>query len=202
MKFGNVLVNFCNWMWRFMILNFLWVIGTLLGLIVFGIMPSTVAMFYILRKWIQGNLEIPLITTFINIYKEEFIRSNKCGLPFFILFLFLSFDLIILYNMQESYSLILYILVMTVLFFVSISFMFFFPTYVHFKYTNKEYVKNSFIIALTSPMQTGLIFVGFLILSYIVKGRLGFAAFFFISIPSYLVMHVCYKKFLQLQKNV
>ena len=101
MKFGNVLVNFCNWMWRFMILNFLWVIGTLLGLIVFGIMPSTVAMFYILRKWIQGNLEIPLITTFINIYKEEFIRSNKCGLPFFILFLFLSFDLIILYNMQE-----------------------------------------------------------------------------------------------------
>ena len=61
MKFGDVLLNFCEWIWRFMILNFLWVIFMVAGGVVLGIMPSTVATFYILRKWVQGNFDIPIL---------------------------------------------------------------------------------------------------------------------------------------------
>lgn len=202
MKFGDILLNFCEWIWRFMILNFLWVVFMVAGGVALGIMPSTVATFYILRKWVQGNFDVPIFKTFKYVYKKEFVNSNKCGFVFFALFAFLAFDLAILYKMEALYSTVLYIIVMTVLFFVSISFMFFFPLYVHFEQSNKEYIKNSFIIALSSPFQTLLILIGLYILSYIVKGNLGLVLFFFIAIPGYLIMHVSNKKFKQIQRSM
>lgn len=202
MKFGDILLNFCEWIWRFMILNFLWVVFMVAGGVALGIMPSTVATFYILRKWVQGDFDVPIFKTFKYVYKKEFVNSNKCGFVFFALFAFLAFDLAILYKMEALYSTVLYIIVMTVLFFVSISFMFFFPLYVHFEQSNKEYIKNSFIIALSSPFQTFLILIGLYILSYIVKGNLGLVLFFFIAIPGYLIMHVSNKKFKQIQRSM
>lgn len=200
MKFGDVLLNFCEWIWRFMILNFLWVVFVIAGGVVLGIMPSTVATFYILRKWVQGNFDMPIFKTFKSVYKKEFVNSNKCGFVFFVLFAFLAFDLAILYKMEALYSTVLYLIVMTVLFFVSISFMFFFPLYVHFEQSNKEYIKNSFIISLSSPFQTLLILIGLYILVYIVKSNLGLLLFFCMAVPGYLIMHVSNKKFNELQR--
>lgn len=202
MKFGDILLNFCEWVWRFMILNFLWVVFTVLGGVVLGIMPATTSVFYILRKWVQGDLDLHVFKTFKEIYKNEFVNTNKCGIVFFVLFAFLAFDLAVLYNIEAIYSTFLYMLVMAVLFFVSIAFMFFFPTYVHFKLSNKEYIKNSFILAVTSPFQTLLIFIGFFILFYSVQSNLGFAVFFFLVVPGYLVMHVMHKKFIKLQQTI
>ncbi|MGL5315351.1 MAG: YesL family protein [Peptostreptococcaceae bacterium] len=202
MKLGDVLLNFCNWIWKFMSLNFLWVIFMAAGGVVFGIMPSTVSTFHILRKWIKGDLDIPIFKTFVDVYKKEFINSNKCGLVFLGIFVFLAFDLAILYKIEALYSTVLYILVMAVLFFVTLAFVYFFPTYVHFKFTNKEYIKNSFILSLSSPKQTLLILIGFFILSYIVKSNAGLLMFFFMAIPGYWVMHVLYKRFIQLQKSM
>lgn len=200
MKFGDILLNFCEWIWRFMILNFLWVVFVIAGGVVLGIMPSTVATFYILRKWVQGNFDMPIFKTFKSVYKKEFVNSNKCGFVFFVLFAFLAFDLAILYKMEALYSTVLYLIVMTVLFFVSISFMFFFPLYVHFEQSNKEYIKNSFIISLSSPFQTLLILIGLYILVYIVKSNLGLLLFFCMAVPGYLIMHVSNKKFNELQR--
>lgn len=165
-------------------------------------MPSTIATFYILRKWVQGELEIPIFNTFKEVYKKEFINTNKCGIVFLAIFTFLAFDLAVLYRIEAIYSTILYVLVMAVLFFVSMSFMYFFPTYVHFKLTNKEYVKNSFVVALSSPYQTLLILIGFGLLYYIVQSNAGLIMYFFMVIPGYWVMNVAYKRFLQLQRSM
>jgi len=202
MKFGDMLLEFCEWIWRFMLLNFLWVASMVAGGIIFGIMPSTIASFHILRKWVQGELDIPVFKIFKDIYKKEFINSNKCGLVFIAVFAFLALDLNILYKMEALYSTILYILVMAVLFFVTLAFIYFFPTYVHFKQTNKEYIKNSFVLALSSPLQSILILVGFGLLYYIAKSNVGLIMFFFMSIPGYWVMHVLHKRFLQLQRSL
>ena len=77
MKFGDILLNFCEWIWRFMILNFLWVVFVIAGGVVLGIMPSTVATFYILRKWVQGNFDMPIFKTFKSVYKKEFVNSRS-----------------------------------------------------------------------------------------------------------------------------
>ena len=143
MKFGDVLLNFCEWIWRFMILNFLWVIFMVAGGVVLGDNAFySRQRFTYLENGFRGIL-ICLYLKHLKIFiKKEFINSNKCGSVFFALFAFLAFDLTILYKMEAMYSTVLYIIVMTVLFFVSISFMFFFPLYVYFEQSNKEYIKN------------------------------------------------------------
>ena len=93
MKMESVIFNFCSWIWKFALLNFLWSIGVLFGGVVLGIMPSTVATFHILRKWVQGDLEINIFETFKNTYKQEFLNSNKCGAIFLGIFLFISLPL-------------------------------------------------------------------------------------------------------------
>ena len=202
MKLGDVLLNSCEWIWRFMILNFLWVVFMVCGGVIFGIMPSTIATFYVLRKWVKGDFDFHILKTFKQVYKDEFINSNKCGFVFFVIFAFLAFDLNVLYRIEALYSTILYAIVMAVLFFVSVAFIYFFPTYVHFKSSNKEYIKNSFVLALTSPFQTILILIGFGLLYYIVKSNAGLLMFFAIVVPGYWVMHVLHKKFLQLQRSM
>ncbi|WP_270941365.1 YesL family protein [Romboutsia lituseburensis] len=202
MKLGDVLLNSCEWIWRFMILNFLWVVFMIGGGVVFGIMPSTIATFYILRKWVQGEFDFNILKTFKDVYKNEFINTNKCGLVFFAIFAFLAFDLNILFKIEAMYSTVLYILVMAVLFFVSMAFVYFFPAYVHFKSSNKEYIKNSFVLALSSPFQTILILIGFGLLYYMVQSNGGLLMFFCMVIPGYWVMHVLYKRFLQLQRSM
>lgn len=197
MKLEKLFFEFCDWSWRFMKLNFLWMTFTILGGIVFGIMPATVATFYIMRKWMQQELETPMFTTFKEVYKKEFINTNKCGLVFMAIFIFLAIDLNILYNMDAMYSTVLYMVVMAVLFFVSIAFMYFFPTYVHFDLSIKGYIKNSFILSLISPKQTILMIVGLIGTSYFIKSNPGLIPFFSVAVPSYWIMNVAYKRFLK-----
>ncbi|MGL5694565.1 MAG: YesL family protein [Peptostreptococcaceae bacterium] len=202
MKLDGIAMNFCNWIWRFIQLNFYWGIFVVMGLGIFGLMPATVATFYILRKWIQGNLETPIFSTFKEVYKKEFIQSNKCGVFFLAMFIFLAFDLNILYQMEESYSTILYIIVYTVLLFVSIAFIYFFPTYVHFELSAKDYIKNSFILSLISPFQTLLIAVGLGLIAYFIKSNPGLLAYFAIVVPGYLIMHILYKRFSVIKTSI
>lgn len=183
-----------------MLLNFFWSIGTLLGGVVLGIMPSTVATFYILRKWVQGELDIKIFDSFKNVYKKEFVNSNKCGFIFVAIFLFLAFDLWILYQIEAMYATILYIIVNAALFFAVIAFIYFFPTYVHFDLSTKEYVKHSFILSLASPKQTILIIAGISLLAYFVKDNPGLLVYFAVVVPGYWIMHVLYKRFVKLQR--
>lgn len=201
MKSGSLLVNFCDWAYKFLILNFLWVGFTLLGGILFGIMPSTIATFHILRKFVQGDLDIPLFKTYKDVYFKEFKNANICGLFFAGVFLFLAFDLNILFKIEATYSTILYILVMSVLFYVTIAFIYFFPTYVHFELNLKDYIKNSFILSLISPIQTFIVIIAFGALFTLVKFMPGLIPFFFVVVPCYLIMKVLYKRFLILRKR-
>lgn len=200
MKMESVIFNFCSWIWKFAVLNLFWSVGTLLGGVVLGIMPSTVATFYVLRKWVQGDLEINIFESFKGAYKKEFLKSNKCGAVFLGIFLFLAFDLWILYQIDAIYATIIYILVNATLFFSVIAFIYFFPTYVHFELSTKDYIKNSFMLSMGSPKETILILIGIALLAYFVKSSPGLLIYFAVVVPGYWVMNILYKKFLKLQR--
>jgi uncharacterized membrane protein YesL len=51
--------------------NFLWAAFTLLGLVVFGIGPSTYALASICRQWVRGK-SIPVFASYWKYYKESF----------------------------------------------------------------------------------------------------------------------------------
>ncbi|MCR6108160.1 DUF624 domain-containing protein [Salipaludibacillus agaradhaerens] len=60
-------------------LNALWIGFTVLGLGVFGLFPSTVSLFSISRKWIQGDEELPLFKSFASYFKDVFVKANLVG---------------------------------------------------------------------------------------------------------------------------
>lgn len=71
------------WMLRFLkliYLNILWVIGTIAGLGIFGIGPSTVALHCILRQWLQHNEDEPIAQSFIKYYKLNFKEASIIGM--------------------------------------------------------------------------------------------------------------------------
>ncbi|MGE6629205.1 YesL family protein [Bacillus sp. NPDC077027] len=72
----NGMYLFCEWVMRLAYLNVLWIFFTLLGLGVFGVMPATVAMFAVVKKWGDGNIEEPIFKQFAKVYKEEWCKSN------------------------------------------------------------------------------------------------------------------------------
>lgn len=83
--FTNPLINkiysLSNWIVKICYVNLLWGIFMLVGLIVFGFFPATVALFTVCRKWVLGDRDVPIFSTFWSAYKkgiypEQSFRSS------------------------------------------------------------------------------------------------------------------------------
>jgi uncharacterized membrane protein YesL len=74
--------------------NFLWVLFTLLGLIIFGIGPSTYALVSICRQWIRGNQNVSVFKAFWKYYKENFKESVFISWIYLVAGLVLTVDLL------------------------------------------------------------------------------------------------------------
>src|SRR5699024_8438852 len=70
--------RFSVWTLRLAYVNFCWILFTLLGLVLFGFMPATAAMFSIVRKWIGQRRH----SSFYNIsktFQEKLYRNEWIG---------------------------------------------------------------------------------------------------------------------------
>lgn len=72
---GNVIYNVCDWMMRLAIINLLWIGFSLLGVVVFGVYPASVATVSLLKEWIAGRRPSP-ISYFWSHYKQSFLSAN------------------------------------------------------------------------------------------------------------------------------
>ncbi len=59
--------RFAVWVTKFAYLNLLWIAFSLLGLGLFGLFPATAAMFAVVRKWINGEKDIPVFHVFLEV---------------------------------------------------------------------------------------------------------------------------------------
>src|SRR5699024_6342603 len=67
------------WITRFAYMNLSWVLYSAVGLLFLGILPATSAMFAVVRKWIDGDTDIPVFETFWDAYRQEFVKINLLG---------------------------------------------------------------------------------------------------------------------------
>src|SRR5690625_2733437 len=72
----DALYHFCAWLMRLAYLNVLWLAFSLLGLLIVGFAPATLAMFSVIRKWMMGEKEVAIFPLFWKSYREEFFRAN------------------------------------------------------------------------------------------------------------------------------
>lgn len=182
--------RFCEWLMRLAYANILWILFTLIGFIILGIMPATVAMFTLVRKWLRNEPDIPVFRTFFNTFKKEFITSNLFGLIFAATAYILYIDLQYL-SIATGYlhTLLLSALVLTGTVF-TLLLMNFFPVYVHYDLKFLQYMKYSVMIGITNLHYTIMMGLGLWLIYYFFMFIPGLLPFFSISVPAFFIMWI------------
>ncbi|MCT1576867.1 YesL family protein [Oceanobacillus kimchii] len=177
------------WITRFAYLNILWVAFTILGLGIFGLMPATVAMFAVVRKWNMGEQDITIFPMFWKTFRQEFVKSNGLGLLLVAIGYLLTIEFQIL-GTQTSliYQMVQFSVVVILILYVMVV-AFFFPIYVHFNLKSMDYIKWPFIIGIIHPILTVVLLVGIGLLLSITFYSLPALLFLFGgSVTAYILM--------------
>ncbi|WP_066172714.1 YesL family protein [Bacillus marinisedimentorum] len=200
--FSGFLYVSSEWIMRFGIATVLWAVFTILGFFIFGIMPATAALFGLARKWVIGERDAPLIRTFWMLYKKEFKSSNILGLALSIMGLVLYMD----YKFfQSSEQLIFQLLSYMLIFFIFIYFIvliYIFPLFVHYDLNIRDYFKNSFLIAVSSPVETLGMIGSILVITYATYLFPGIFSFFIPSIVAFTLVWFANKVFKKVERKI
>lgn len=188
--------KFSVWAVRLAYVNFLWVVFTLLGLGVFGLMPATTAMFAVVRKWHMDEPDIKILPTFWKTYKQEFVKVNVLGIMLFALGYLLIMEFQILRLQESTVYMIVSFGVLAILCLYAIVLTYFFPIFVHFNLKLTDYLKWPFVIGIVHPILTVVLIGGILVLYYITFITIPAILFFFGgSIAAFIIMWGASKTF-------
>jgi uncharacterized membrane protein YesL len=143
-----------EWVMRLAYVNILWISFSLLGLVLFGFFPATVAMFTVVRKWVRKETDVPVFKLFWTTYKAEFLKSNLLGLiiGFAGVVMYFNFTIIEATVIPAFKWLYIPYIIITVLYLFTL--LYIFPVFVHFNIKIKEVVKNAFILMTVNPLVT------------------------------------------------
>lgn len=180
-----------NWVTRFAWLNLLWLAFTFLGLILFGIMPATIAMFAVTRKWVQKDYDVPVFKTFFKHYKENFIKGNLFGLVIYILGYFLSVFLKYTGLMSESsvYPILFGIFVIAA-FLYTMLVLYIAPVFVHYQLSFWQYIRYAVTIGAIN-VHYSICTLAFLGIIYYISLKIpGVTLFFSFSVSAYVAMFI------------
>ncbi|MBD1379397.1 YesL family protein [Metabacillus arenae] len=176
-----------EWISRLAYVNFLWLLFTLTGLVLLGIMPATVALFAVIRKWVLGKNEFSVFSVFWKTYRKEFVKSNFLGAVLVIFSFILYVDLAFIPIEGIFFTLIRFgVLVISFLFLIVL--LYIFPVYVHYDWKIGMYLKYAFILGASYPHFTFGMMIGIFILYLILTIVPGVIPFFSVSLLAFMIM--------------
>jgi uncharacterized membrane protein YesL len=147
----NGVYRFCEWVTRLAYLNLLWIAFTLVGLIIFGVGPATIAMYTVTRKWLTESPDIPIFKTFFEAYKKEFRKGNVLGIILFSIGAILYVDFMVLDLLSQETSILKVIFSSLFVVFVMML-LYIFPVFVHYDIPLSKNFKYALIIGFTRPL--------------------------------------------------
>lgn len=190
----------CEWVMRMAYLNILWLLFSVLGLGIFGVIPATIAVFAIQRKWLQEEEDIPIFFTFWHQYKTNFVSSNKLGIILILIGWIIYFDLKFFVSKPELVFQLISFAIFTLSIWYMIVLLYIFPVFVHYELKLLDNIKIAFYLGILNPSRTiGVAACGggiaFLVL-YFPK----LLPFFGVSLPCFVLMLFASQGFLKVEK--
>lgn len=188
----------CEWIMRLAYIQFLWIIFSLIGGIFLGIFPATSAMYEVSRKWMKGDMDVPVFKSFWNQYRKDFLKINILGWIMVIIGFVLYFYLIWGQGLIGYVSLLFYFLFFLTAVAYIMCVIFIFPIFVNFELKLFQYLKYSLLFALSSPLHVfkmGIIFIFFIYLLKWMPGLLPFLSVGLICFTNLRITNQGLKKF-------
>src|SRR5699024_6720892 len=139
-----------NWLFKLMYLHVHWVDFTLLGVIVLGFFPATAGVYTITRKRVEGDPDVTIFRTFIDVCKSIFVQINGLRYVLSIVGAYITFDFMISTQMVWSFFIHVFCLLFSVLFILVLSYLF--PVYVLYDLRLFLDVKQTFFIVVSRPL--------------------------------------------------
>jgi len=149
-----------EWVIRLVYANCLWLIFTLLGLGLFGLMPATIALFSLLRRWIMGHEDVAPFHLFKQCFRQEFFKANGIGLLFLAIGYMLRMDILYFKSSSDVLFQLFLVLMLGLGIVYFIVLLHFFPVYVHFDVPFLHYFKYALIIGVTQLSSTLMMVIG------------------------------------------
>lgn len=189
-----------EWIMRIVYVNFLWMFFTLIGFVILGIMPATIAMFTLIRRWYRQE-DFPTFQTYWQVYKQEFINGNKFGIIFGIILYLLYFNLQYLSIISGTYhTIMLFGFSLASLIFV-VFLLYFFPVYVHFDLSFREYLRQTLMLGLINFHMVVVMVIVISILYFLFMSVPGLAPFFSIGLPAFFIMAMAQLSFKYMEEK-
>lgn len=181
------------------VLQLMWIGLTLLGLVLFGITPASVAMFTTLRKRLQGEEGLKqLVKIYWQTYKAEFIPSNKIGITIIAIGYFLTINFQIISTFQGMMGIISLTLFITISILFGVMVLNIFQIYAHYELPYFRYFAISILFSIAYPLQMIGSIVGLTILYLIFNWMPGLLPFFGVSVTAlfltWMSSHIFKKK--------
>ncbi|SDC21987.1 Uncharacterized membrane protein YesL [Pelagirhabdus alkalitolerans] len=190
-----------EWIWRLAYVNILWLVFSVLGLIVFGVFPATVSLYTVMRKWLMNEPDHPIIQTFFETYKKEFLRANLLGYPLVVMGYIIFFNYQYLGQVSGvEHTIISVFWYITVIIFALLV-LFLFPLYVHYKGPLMGYYKSTILFALANPLALLSSAIALGIGAYIMLLIQGLIPFYSVSIIAWLIMWNATHAFKRLERK-
>jgi uncharacterized membrane protein YesL len=119
----------------------------------FVVFPATSAMFTTVRKWVMGDVDVPLIKTFFRGYKENYKVSMLGGIIYTLIFVIIALDIRFYINGSFAAKMISYVFAgIAILLFVSL--FNFFSMVVHYHMKTLQLLKNAVFITIGRPFRS------------------------------------------------
>ncbi|GGE49301.1 hypothetical protein GCM10011391_30160 [Pullulanibacillus camelliae] len=191
----------CDWIMKFAYVNLLWLLFTIVGLGLFGIVPATASLFSVVRKWVMGETDVPVFKTFWKNYRTYFIKVNIMGLIYFIIGLVLYFDIAFFRHHTGTGATVLLVVLLMITVLYLITLMYFFPTFAHFDLSYGRYFKYTLLFGISSPVSTFIMVAGIVANYFLMNLIPGLLPFFGISGMSFVIMWAAYRTFTKIEQR-
>lgn len=190
-----------EWVTRFFVLQLIWILFCLVGLVIGGIFPATITMFSICRKWITKQKEFPIFRTFWELYRANFLKSNFLGLFITLTGGSLYYYVQLFKGLEGTIGSILFIAIWiaTILYLMTV--LFIIPVYVHFDIKLSGVAKYALVIAIAYPFHVismAAVIAGFSMVVILVPGLFPFFSF---SLLAFALMWLANSAFISLEKK-
>jgi len=188
---------FCGEVFDFFILNICWISGTLLGGLIFGYAPSTIALFTVLRDKIMAAEKRGVASTYWMIYKKEFKKGNLLGM---IVTLFACVIYINQANFkvdEDHFFVILTTISTMAQWLLILVILYLFPMYVHYETTLTNYIRFSFSFVFLKPHITFFLALWCWLIYSLFVIIPGLIPFFGVSLLAFGIMAINYQLFMR-----
>lgn len=180
----NSLDRLFTWITRLVVLNLLWIFYTIIGLVVGGIFPATLSVLKIFRKWIIGEEEVPLWSTFRQEYRRDFIKSNIIGWILTLAGMILFMNYLVIKSTENISVLIPVAFYILIILYINVL-IWSFPQLAHYNGEIKVFLKNAIILGFGKLHYTIAIIIYLFIVMYISLSFPGILPFFTVSIGAF-----------------